>query len=182
VPAFALCASSIAAASYMFRPGDAPDHRTQPNITDAVLVAAQLYSVDDTLKQDAGFVRQIAQAIPGLPRGGQNITMTVRDFEALIDVSGNGGFYAYPGSLTSPETPLPVTWIVMARVFTLSPAAIGALRNASAHLQPSFGQSAPSFRPLQPRDQRKVFHRFVSIGRQYVSSQGECRPSGHVAY
>ena len=148
------------------RPGDLPpaqetNQGSQTKITDAVLVAAQFYAVDDTLTQDAGFVGEIAQAIPDLPRAsaGRNLTLAVSDFEQLIDVSGNGGFYVYPGSLTTPETILPVTRVVMARIFTLSPAAVGSLRNASARLHPSFHQSAPSFRPLQPRDQREVLHR-----------------------
>ena len=73
------------------------------------------------------------------------------EFEQLIDVSGNGGYYAYGGSLTGPECSVPVTWVVMARISGISRTSIGAFRDVSARMDRAFYRSAPSFRPLQVR-------------------------------
>lgn len=149
---------------------------------DAVLVAAQLYAIDEARTEVAGLVTKLASHLDDPPsRGNADVTefsISVHEFEQLIDVTGNGGFYAYAGSLTTPECSLPVTWVVMARILGLSRSSLNAFRNASARIEKNFYRSAPSFRPLQLRQDRDIFHR----GAQSLACPSEATSAREAAF
>jgi len=122
--------------------------------SNAILVAAQLFSVDDT--DVSGAINTIATSLD--LSSATDIEVRLAD---LIDVQQTDGYYAYAGSLTRAECTPPVTWVVLGNVKKISANAMDKfllLKSPNGRKISEFG----NYRPLQSLGSRKVYGKGVT--------------------
>eukprot|EP00667_Euglena_gracilis_P009885 EG_transcript_10060 len=120
--------------------------RNSAAAADALLVVSILFHSG---KKDTQLVKAVAAALSKNPQARAPLTVHLAD-----SFDSDGPFYAYAGSLTTPPCPHPVTWLVLQRSQTVTPAALAALQAAL----PGSGRSqVGNGRPLQPLGGRVVY-------------------------
>eukprot|EP00961_Rhodomonas_salina_P134621 1810864-Rhodomonas_salina.1 len=117
---------------------------------DALLVVGQVFQVGTTMS-DA--MTKITEAFADASTSKTSHDIDINPME-LIDTSG--GFYSYDGSLTVPTCNPVVTWVVMAKVATITKAGLKSFQTQPVTADGELVDYGNS-RPLQPRGLRTVY-------------------------